>query len=122
MRRDQQPLHRLPVLKVVDDDVRDVGFVNVGVPVAFWIHHSHRAGCTAIQTPRLVDAYLPCAIKTHLFDQRFAVVESGLRPVPGTARLAVWALVEAKKDVSLEVRRSAFHALILAAPMRHLWY
>ncbi|MNV79887.1 hypothetical protein D3C71_1734580 [compost metagenome] len=57
-RRREQALDNLTIFQVRLDDFIDVFVIDEGVPGAFGIDHSHRAGGAAVQAAGLVDPHL----------------------------------------------------------------
>jgi hypothetical protein len=85
------------------NDFVNVTLIHIGVPNALWIHHGHGAARTTVQTPRLVHPNLAGAGQAQILDSGFAMVKRCLGVVLGAASLVVFSLVEAKKDVALEI-------------------
>jgi hypothetical protein len=96
-------LDHLTIFQVRFDDLINVCVVNVRVPNPLGINHRHRAARTPVKAAGLVHPNFAGARQTKGLDLGFATVKSGLCIVLGTARLIVFALIEAKKDVPLEI-------------------
>ena len=79
--------------------------IDIGVPNRFRVNHCHWPGSAAAQTASLVNADMARACQAGGFDLRFAAVKAFLGKVVGAAVLTGFALVQAKKDVPLVVRR-----------------
>jgi hypothetical protein len=99
-----QPLDHFAVFQVRFDDVLNVVVVDKAVPHALGVNHRDGAASAAIQAAAAVDADAAFAHQTGLFDQFFAVVKAFAGVVLGAAVLAIFALIDAKKDVARVVR------------------
>ena len=104
MRRRQQALDHLTILKVRLNNFVNVMLINVAVPNRLRVHHQHRTRSTTVQTTGLVNAYLPGTAQAGVFDARLAMIKRGLRPVMRAGVLAVTALIEAKENMALVIR------------------
>jgi hypothetical protein len=96
-------LDHLTIFQVRFNDFVDVRVVDVRIPNPLGIDHRHRAARTSVKAAGLVHPNFAGARQAKGLDLGFAMVKSSLCVVLGTARLIVFALIEAKKDVPLEI-------------------
>jgi len=99
-----QPFDHFAVFQVRFDNVFNVVVVDKTVPNAFGVNHRDRAASAAVKAAGAVDANAAFAHQTGLFDQLFTVVKAFAGVVLGAAVFAVFALIDAKKDVPFVVR------------------
>ena len=95
-----QPFDHFAVFQVRFDNVLNVVVVDKTVPNAFGVNHRDRAAGAAVKAAGAVDANAAFAHQTGLFDQLFAVVKAFAGVVLGAAVFAIFALIDAKKDVA----------------------
>ena len=107
MRRDQQALDDLAILQVRLHDFINVVVIDIAVPDRIGIHHTHGACSAAVETARLIDPYLADSAQPRRLDGLFAVRCPISAIVIGAAGLAGLALIGAKKDVALKIRRAS---------------
>lgn len=89
----------LAVLEVRFHDFIHIVGIYIGIPGSLGVHHSHGAGCAAVQATRLVHPHLAGARQPSGLDLIFAPIKRLLGAVVGTTVFAVGTVVQAKKKM-----------------------
>ena len=101
---DSQPLHDLPVLQVLLDNLVDILPINIAVPDRLRVHRHHRPFGTAIQASRGVDPHPTFAGQPQLLASLFGIITKTQRVESLTALTTVFTQVGTEKDMIFVIR------------------
>jgi hypothetical protein len=104
-----QPGDHFAVPQMLVHNFIDIGRVEVAVPHALRIHDGHWTARTPIHAPRLVHPDLTWPGQARRANPGFAMVKRSLRLMLSATVFTVFTLIEAKKDVALEILKCFSH-------------